>query len=435
MAVSFLKDMLAQQKDLGLEEHSDDVVVVDGDLKGEIAEVKETITEAEVVQNEIDSDVESLVEAQAALEGYLDLLTMAQAEGGVNAQAAGFLRKGLEQYETMFGLEETLTPSIEAFGGTSSARAATEVSIESISETLSKGWEAIKRALASLWNAIKDLAAKITKGVERTAARARKVNQRARATKTTTKKSETITGDFIGRLQVDGQVPRTSVVVQSLTGFQAAALKAYPAAAGQVVKGVTAQLEGARAADVNSLEINVDPAPLAKALGATEKVAEGVARGKIIPGNVAVHFAAGENINSIKVDMRSVQGAKTVAGDKKVLEVLTTNEITNQTNQLFKMLNMVHSDKSIEDGKKLVDDLVKAGDTLNKMISANRELEGMDSAAVANARKALRKATSVKDLMGTSINGFTAYIVRTSNALLNAYEAMLDQYEKAPAAE
>lgn len=137
-----LKDIL--NNTVSLEES--EVQLADGELKLKTIEGTDgTVTtdtaetaEAELKVEDVQDDIQTVVEATTAMESYIAILRTAQEDGGLNAQAGAILRVAMERFETLFGLEEPLSPSVEAFGGSMSQRRATDIALESLEVMVDK---------------------------------------------------------------------------------------------------------------------------------------------------------------------------------------------------------------------------------------------------------------------------------------------------------
>ena len=122
-----------------------------GQLKKEtdesLAEVVAVEAEGELLTEEMEvltDEYQGLDKVRATLESF-------RSEGGMNPQAAAVLGAALEGFRIRLGISVAV-PSTESFGSASDRMSLTEISIESLSDTMKKIWEAIKKA----WNKMVD---------------------------------------------------------------------------------------------------------------------------------------------------------------------------------------------------------------------------------------------------------------------------------------
>ena len=122
-----------------------------GQLKKEtdesLAEVVAVEAEGELLTEEMEvlaDEYQGLDKVRATLESF-------RSEGGMHPQAAAVLQAALEGFRVRLGMNVAV-PSSESFGSSTDRMAMTEISIESLSDTMAKIWKAIKDA----WNKMVD---------------------------------------------------------------------------------------------------------------------------------------------------------------------------------------------------------------------------------------------------------------------------------------
>ena len=402
------------------------------------------MSEAKLEQDEIQADCDTLVEAQAAMEAYQELLEHGLENGGISSQSAAFMRVGLERYETLFGMDQPLTPSNEAFGGSASQQHSTQVSLEAIGEQLKKSWEAIKRALVALVNAIKDVYAKATNAASRLEKRAQAIRQKAEAAKGKQPKQDKVAINGASKLFADGVWKGDDILMVS--GFMTYALGRYPENAIKYAQGIintVGQIDPA----------NTDKTTAANILKMTDTlmgdfdgsaVRSGdkrfptdteVKRSEVLPGNKALYIAQpsvkGDELaamkklaSTLRADMLDVPEAK--VGEKVHHVTAATPEIlANRARQIATTAGMIGKAKVNGDKiKKVVDDMMKAGDTLKE--KADKAELDKDQKKMVDA--ILRGMVSIQKLLGGTINGIVSYGVTTLNAQLAVIERQLAQY-------
>lgn len=129
----------------------------EGDLETSVYEIREEASEIDGAEDAISemSDVADGLEAIAAS------MEASMKEGGLDPVAARMMHHALESYTTRVGYEQPVALGLESFGGRTSRREATTVSMEGVKEFLAKIWEAIKAVVAR----VKQLLIKFTKTV------------------------------------------------------------------------------------------------------------------------------------------------------------------------------------------------------------------------------------------------------------------------------
>lgn len=203
-------------------ESEEDVDVVEegtgaDSMENDMLEVEEAYQEVESVEE----DIEELEEIEEGMEALRTALEASIDDGGLDAQAAVMMHHAVGAYSRRLGMESTeVVPGLESFGGDSGRVAATQVSMENISETLKRIWAAIKAAVEKAIKAVTDFFAKIFGSTGKVKARAAALRKEVEALK---KDGATASGDITvpapNSLAVDGKVDLTSITqgVQNLT--------------------------------------------------------------------------------------------------------------------------------------------------------------------------------------------------------------------------
>lgn len=118
----------------------------------------EALDAAMYAQDAHADEMTEMEDAHVTMEGYIELMKRAQAEGGMTQREAGFMRLGLEQFERKFGVR-ALTPGLEAYDGPASVDYSTKVSLEvlgGVSKDLYKAlqlmWRELRIFLGTAWN-------------------------------------------------------------------------------------------------------------------------------------------------------------------------------------------------------------------------------------------------------------------------------------------
>lgn len=162
------------------------------------------VTEATDKVEESAEVVEELQEQEAALESLKIALESCVADGGLDAKSAVFFNQAYRQITDRIGLKPG-TVSVESFGGGTTRLNATNISLESIKETLTKIWIAIKNAVMRAAKAIADFFAKIFGGVKTIREKATKLKDAASKATAGSESGKSITIRSAGKLQTTGK--------------------------------------------------------------------------------------------------------------------------------------------------------------------------------------------------------------------------------------
>jgi hypothetical protein len=139
----------------GLVDGDEPVEIIDAPVTTELEEHREELAEASDDVEAAHEVIEELEEGATGLEGIALSLESSLASGGIGPEAAVFLQHAITAHTKRLGITRSLVPSMESFGGESTKQQATNISMESVKETLNKVWEAIKKAFWSVVAAVK----------------------------------------------------------------------------------------------------------------------------------------------------------------------------------------------------------------------------------------------------------------------------------------
>lgn len=180
MAKSQLKEIFAslESEEEQLPEERTEIVGGVDSMENDMMEVAEAYDEVEGVEE----DIEEMEEIAEGMESLRDALAASLESGGLDTQSAVMTRLALGSYTTRLGLEaDKVLPSLESFGGDSGRLSATQVSMESIGETLKKIWAAVRAAVERAIKAISDFFAKIFGATKKVKERAEALRKEVQA--------------------------------------------------------------------------------------------------------------------------------------------------------------------------------------------------------------------------------------------------------------
>lgn len=446
MSLNQMKTWLDANPTVSVEEYSDGEQKLAEPVSSEpsIDAVVGEMAEAELEQNEINRDMATLNESQESLERYQDLLTEALDNGGISAESASFVRLGLERIESLYGMDEPMTPGLEAFGGSSSQMHATQVSVEKLSDTIKKGWEAIKRALASLMKAISDVVTKALAGVSRLEKRAKALEAKAKSLSGSPKEAELKLpnpGKVFAGDKFEGLNPEVILgLMMYTTNVLPEQVIKYVDNIASTISGTDPAKDGALDAAAHKL-MGFDAALAGfpgNAVGSDKRFPDGVdaKRSDVMPGNVALyasHPKAGEGdelqklrrlASDLRVELLSVPDAK-AAPSEHTIKVPSPRELALAAAKITKVTTVASKAAGRKDSiSQAIDKLVKAGDSLRE----KADKAEMEAEQAKKVEAILRATMAVQRMLGNSVNGVLAYGVRTMNAQLAVVERCIAMY-------
>lgn len=422
-------------------DHSDVSVEVEttGDIVNDIAVAVEAVDEAS-------TDYDTLVEAAAAIEGYVDLMRIGEENGGLTPMTAAAVRLGIEQWENKLGLDSQIVASVEEFGGTSSQLHATQVSIESAGDTLKKLWEGLKRLLAFISQKVKELGKTLTDGAFRLQQRALKVAAKAQQAKGEPKSAK-----------IDVAVSSFSANGDVLTVDQ---VKAFAQSVGTGFVNATERYVSGVATAAASLDPKAGDAFYTGLGGLVEQLGNYVPgegfqaveggevskrwadsqawRSKtIMPGNKSFYIVVPSKeiiqkdekgksivtvIGKVHAGMYPVQGAGSVGTEKRSVDVKSAGEIHSAARKISDVAKAISEMSRKADMSKSIEAVRKAGETITSKGS------GDDAAANNAAAQVVRALTHTQKLLhGPSHKGLAA-ATSALGGQLRMLEQMLASY-------
>lgn len=162
MANSLLKELFTPS----VESHEEVATAGFGIDSVEHASMEMMEAAAEVEQHE-----QALVELQeiaTGLESIQESLQVSLEQGGLDPVAAQFAHHAVGAYTERLGIEAAdQLPALESFGGDTGRQSSTEVSLESVGQTLSNIFEAVRRAIEAIIKAVTDFFTKLFSNAEK----------------------------------------------------------------------------------------------------------------------------------------------------------------------------------------------------------------------------------------------------------------------------
>lgn len=414
------------------------------------AEVVEMV-EAKAEQDRVEQELTELVEAQEALEAYVSLLEQGLENGGIGSEAAAFLRVGIERFEQKYGLEDPLTPGLEAFGGTASRMHSTEIALESFKEVLKKGWEAVKKMLLALWRILQDVYTSATAAASRLEKRADQLRDVASKNRTAELKEgqDKVVINNPAKLMANGVYVGDNVPV--ITGLVTYTTQVFPEKVRRYVDEVAylvSTLDPTNDQSINDtlnklyeVESVFDGFPGEDITGKDPRFERNipVKRTAVFANNMALYisYPKAPNIGEQHIDNAMRFGSKLRVELLEVIDavkppaklelpVADMGKLGLIANQVAESAGLVGEfKKDAGKLKKALEELVKAGDGLKDRASKG-ELSEPQRIYV---NCLLRDLVGVQKLLGTSINGVLAYAVTTLTAQLALVERQMEAYE------
>jgi hypothetical protein len=411
-----------------------------GDIMAPIHAAVESLDEA-------DRDYNDLVEAHAAIEGYVELMQLGAENGGITPMTAAAIRVGIESWEQKLGLEKPIVASVESFGGTSSQLHATQVSLEEGGNTLTKLWEGLKRLLAFIAEKAKEIAKTITDGAFRLHQRATKVAAKAAATKGTASKNSIevdtagITADGKG-VDIDDAMNFARAVGQD----QVRATNAYVKELAQAAAGLDPKSESFYDGLAKVVERlgNYSPGAQFESVSGDEvgkrwKDSVAYRTKQIMPGNKAFYVVLPSKaliqkdekgksilgvIGKVHTGVYPVTGAKAVESGKKPVGIQAPTALASTASKIANFSKQISDMSNKADMKEALGALKTAGEAITSRGA------GEDTAANSAASLVIKALTHTKKILhGPSHKGL-ALATSTMAAQLRLVEQQLAAYGK-----
>lgn len=372
----------------------------------------------------LDNQIDLLTSAETSMEELQVSLEAAVADG-----EAGIDRKTAQVYaiatKAILGeAVEAPIASMESFGGETQNLEATQVSLEKVSETLTKIWKAIQRAVMNALKTVSDFAAKLFSSTDAMKKRAEAAKVKIEGLKKTnaSAKSDKFKVPYASRLQMGGKVDTTTidkgmksvndVLVGNVSGLAENAAKVYDKMA--LAYGDGAKMEEMMAevrtlgneytSKIISKNVSAE-LPGGKALGTTtttdgESAETTLSVPKLIDYSKRIKFNEKDEIATPSLDWAAglvdgtLQLIKHLEGEKKVMDKLKSSR----------------------------ENAVKNADKLAAAVDSGK-LEGVLTAA---------KARVGLGMVNRDFNGAVAkmngYIFNYGRTLLSVAEAVADSY-------
>lgn len=163
---------------------SAEVTADDYDVSGDAESGDDTAEAAVADAGEAEAEVDAaedatdqLEESAQGLEAIYDFLRDAQQKGGLSRQAAQAVSIAVEAYTKPLGYDEPIMPSLEHFGADAARLKATNLSLESVKETLKKAWEAVKKFIIKIWDKVVNFVKRLFSAAERLKQRGEKLSK------------------------------------------------------------------------------------------------------------------------------------------------------------------------------------------------------------------------------------------------------------------
>lgn len=404
MSRSLLKDFFLGMEEM--EEQNPLEEVTDAEIAVEEVEVNELADDAED-QAEI---VEGLEEVATGLEAIAISLESAVKDGGLDAGAAVFLHHAVKAHTSRLGMQDAPVASLESFGGATDRLEATQISMESVKDTLAKVWKAIYDAVMRAVRAAANLAAKIFSNLDKLEARAKSLADKAKA----------LQGSPSGEVSVGG------VASLHLMGkFDLTALKNGSAN----MKNVATKLHGEYIANAEAYYKKVaDARAAANAEGGDEKI------------DAAVKGAEEKltKVNSVELPLPGGRSFTYPDAGTVLIPVLSSG--SNSPGETGKIKIPSSADLATIAGNvaELIGELKKKKDTIKKLGEAREAaVKAMEALAKSNggdkgffsqlgAKRAMSAAN--RDLQ-RPVSQFSAHAFTVSRATLSVVEKCINNYD------
>lgn len=385
------------------------------------------IGEAAAAVDENSEAVQELTEIQEGLESIAASLEAAALEGGLTPQASVFMRLAVESYTSRLG-EENTVPSMESFGGQTTRVSATNVSLESVQETLAKVWAAIKAIIAKVKDAIVDFFKKLLLGTEKLKARAEQVKAAAGKVAGGPKAEKVDLGSTAAKLAVGHNLKIDGTSLAALIDLAKQAQE-YDEASSKILVGDYERVRKFAAGDESAVSFT-DVHELAAPKAFSKKSGDKVLLTPVLPGNVSFSFERydfkllGRDLN-VFVAAKHSENGQPASTEIAPLSAAEISKIADECLELVKV---------VEAGQKAVAANAKTVKAGLKDLKISKNLSGEQAANAKVAINTFKMRATQQDQATTKILG---YVITTARAYLAAAEKSLSTYgsgELVPAA-
>lgn len=218
--------------------------------------------------------------------------------------------------------------SLESFGGDTERREATELSMESISDTIKKIWDAIKRTVQKVIKAVSDFFSKLFGGVKKAKKKAEELQKKLKDMKNPEAKEKTFKSAGLSSIALDGKVDKGSIMkglstMSVLTLSSASMVGIYLDYLKEVVGYFKAKKEETKEIEYAVKKANEDL-----------RKEELVAKQDELPGGKVIIAADSEKSDKglpslISPELTDHPKAKSYKADKDGIDALSTSDIEN----------------------------------------------------------------------------------------------------------
>lgn len=422
---------------LGLEEE-DALVSSDDTEVQEIDEPEAALDRVESEQavlelelTETGRDIEKLEAASVALESYAQLLEQSLASGGLKEPTARFLYAGLQT----LGVEQAAFPSTEGYHSSSTRYLQTQVSLESVKETLQEFFKKLQAMFKKFFQLIRRMIDNVVSGIttNRVAAKAllTKANLKQRQQATTKEPQMRIEnpgslmiGEVWGGDRVDLVAGFADYAISTVPTMQIRHLKRVRDALKRVKPGENmSELVTALSADDGLLRSFPE--------GRDLRQLDEVKTSEVLPGNRV--YTLSKNIHTPEIAYYIVllnrapgevidptEGGKVLF----MVPVLALNEIKRNAELLVRANDMLANYyKQFREIESLAEEIVKLGQSIWPKTAE------ITQAGSAEQRQIFRNIQNYIVTNGQHGTQTLAYIVQTYRRMIRYWDAMLDQYD------
>lgn len=377
-------------EDLNVEMGDENEVTEDTDGVIETTESPE-LDDIEVAQDDVVAETTETATAIDAIAQYTALLKKYE-DTGISTESAAFMEVGLSQFNHLFSEESKAVPALEAFGGTSSRRFATQASLEALGERAKELGTKLKELFIKLFNLAKEYFNTLFNDVERLKKRANAMKgQLAGLPKAPAKLTIEVSNP--GALMVGNKFLADDVT--PIAGVVKWASETYPNSMEQFLKKAAARAKGLSDVTEAVADLKQTESPRSRFAASIANMA---GEGKL-PGNTVIAFKGDDDTFSQVVTVEKAERQVETIG----WGVQTPRELATRLSQLITVL----------------DGLERARDYPQRMEQPLKQLtEALDSGATTHPFFAdlVRAGT-------TGLSDVLKYLYKT----LGAYLAVLQQ--------
>lgn len=388
------------------------------------------VVDADMDVSEVNERVEEGEEVVEALEAYRETLKTAMESGGLDRHGAAVYRLGVENLCKSIKFPVPHQLSLESFGGSSKKIHATQLSVESLGETIKAIWEKIIQAIQHSVALMQQLGDKLYNAAGQLEGRALKLGEAAAATEGSPSVREFEDESVARALVIDGKVPADASAVKAVVAFAREMYRGYPQSVAACDKLAALVDQALQSGDMETLHAEASKiqaaedsfGPLLKHQRQEGDVS--VRETDVLPGNMVVQLEidpeAMERGAGLKVGVVEAEKAREASNAKvQTLNQAAVQDIAKAVGELAKLI------------KEAKAEVAKSAAVKKKFIELGKKIASMNADEKPYLRDLRVVVTSAIGGLDQPFKDFNVYALRVGAAALAYGQKSLSQYSTA----